>query len=335
MNASDRATLLAWSGAIAVIAAAGVATALVVVLLFGDDDAAVSQPVLTADITLRASPSEDADPLVSLSPGEPITLGDRSPDGQWVEVETVDGGIVGWVPADAVAERPVATSTPTSATPAASPTATSTATGPTPTPDFPDLAVEAVYSRDNRLIVAVANLGDADVGGLISIVVDNGEPTRVDVGGKPLRPGDVLETELTDEYVQRRATVTIEVFGAAGMLERDLTNNITEFVITPDLANDLEIRSVTLSELARSLAITIRNNSVIPLVGNVAISIRQSGPAPALLGRINSPLAVAAGGESVFRFDFDDAVPTLDDLQIILSSDAINDANEANNVFPR
>jgi hypothetical protein len=335
MNAGTRATLLAWSGAIATIAAAGALIAIVVVLLFSHDDAAAIQPVLTSDITLRASPSADAAPVVSFSPGEPITLGDRSPDGQWIEVEIVDGGVVGWVPADAVTEQPVATSTPTTESPAASASATGNTTAPTSTPDFPDLAIDAVYSRDNRLIVAIANLGDADVGGPISIVVDNGVPKRIDVDGKSLRPGDVLEKELTDEYVQRRATVTIEVFGAAGVLERDLTNNVTEVVITPDLPNDLEIRSVALNEVARNLSITVRNNSVIPLVGNVAISIRQSGLELGLIGRINSPLAVTPGGESIFRFDFGDTVPAFDDLQVILSSDAINDANEANNIFPR
>ena len=100
-------------------------------------------------------------------------------------------------------------------------------------------------------------LGDADVGGLISIVVDNGEPTRVDVGGKPLRPGDVLEAELTDEYVQRRATVTIEVFGAAGMLERGF---LSAAGIYPMLAHEdrhvdsfLEAAEPIMAELAEAI----------------------------------------------------------------------------------
>ena len=209
---------------------------------------------------------------------------------------------------------------------------------PTATPDFPDLVIEAVFSRDNRLAVVVTNLGNADIEGAIFVAVAGATPVRIDIGGKPLRPGDTLEAVLPDEYVQLRAVVTVEVRPSEGVEEEDTANNRFETIIEPDIPNDLELLSVELGPEPATLTITVRNNSVIPLVGTVTIAVRQTAPSTLLLGRFQAPLEIEAGGTQSYqqRFDVADAdALDLARIQVILSSDAINDARESNNIFPR
>jgi hypothetical protein len=218
------------------------------------------------------------------------------------------------------------------------------AAAPARTPDLPDLAIEAAFSRQNRLVVIVANVGDADIDGAVFVVVDGGEPQRVDVSGKPLRSGETLEAVLAEEYVQRRATVTIEVHASPAAEKEDVANNRLQAVIAPDVPNDLEVLTVELrpqgsaGERAR-FGITLRNNSVIPLVGAVTIAVRRAAPENVLIGSFAAPLDIVAGGTQLYEPEFDLAStePSLElsTIQVILSSDAINDANASNNVFPR
>ncbi len=342
---------LAWAGGGAVIAVATALTALLVVLLL-DGRERSSQgpgaPALSRALTLRAAPDEDAEAVapVRLEAGVPVLVSGRSADGGWLLLQVPGRATTGWAPADAVVNAGELSALPVikpSPPPTAAPSLAAAA-GPPQTPDLPDLAIEAAFSRQNRLVVIIANVGNSDIDGAVFVVVDEGEPQRVDVSGKPLRSGETLEAVLEEEYVQRRATVTIEVHAAPGVEEADVASNRLQAVITPDVPNDLEVLSVELDsdeldpELAR-FGITLRNNSVIPLVGAVTIAVRRAAPDNVLIGSFAAQLEIEAGGTQLYEREFDLASgePPLDlaSIQVILSSDAINDANSTNNVFPR
>ena len=231
---------------------------------------------------------------------------------------------------DLAALPPVAAAPTPTPLPTVAPTPTAAAAGP----DLPDLAAEALFSRRNRLVLLVANRGTADLEGSIYALVDGAEAVRIDVGGKPLRPGETLEAELPGEYVQRRATVVVELRPAPDVQESDIDNNRVQAVIAPDVDNDVELLSAELDSGDGHLVVTMRNNSVIPLVGTVTVAVRETAPGTLLLGRLVGPLEIAAGGTQ--RFDFAELIELdLANVQLILSTDAINDADSANNVLPR
>lgn len=347
---------LAWAGGGAVVAVAAVLTALLVVVLIDGRERssqAPAAPTLRRAVTLRAAPGEDAEAIapVRLEAGVPVLIAGRSADGGWLVLQVPGRDAMGWAPADAVANAGELSAVPV-IEPAAAPTATpspTAAAGAVQTPDLSDLALEAVFSRENRLVVIVANVGNADIDGAVFVIVDGGEPKRVDVGGKPLRPGETLEAALEHEYVQRRATVAVEVRPVPGVEEEDVANNRLEVVIAPDIPNDLGVLSVELPsgelppvepdrEPAR-FVITLRNNSVIPLVGIVTIAVRRTAPESLLIGSFVAVLEIEAGGTQVYEetFELDPGQPDLElaSIHVILSSDAINDADASNNVFPR
>ena len=340
-----RRAALAWAGAAAIVAGTAAVTALLIAALFRDGDTTTEAPLtptVSGAVTLRSSPSEQADAVAQLKDGVPVTLVGRTEDSSWLVLSIPARGVVGWAPAGAVQNAGDVSALPLvdgadDARPL--PASTLAAGAPTQTPDYPDLVIEAVFSRENRLIVLIANEGNADVGGAIYVVVSGGEPVRVDVGGKPLRPGDTLETVLDEEYVQRRATAVVEVRTADGVPEEDTGNNRFQTVVTPDVANDLEILSVELDTEIVLFTITLRNNSIIPLIGVVTIAARRIAPSSSLIGRFTASLDVPAGGtqtyEQRFELTSDSAAFDLTSVQVILSTDAINDASAGNNVFPR
>ena len=334
----ERPNALVWGASVALVVVAAAVTAALVVMLLrpGRVDVEPAGPTLSREVTLRVAPFADADPIAIVSAGAPVLLAARSPDGAWYMVELAGSDRwAGWAPAEAIAGAEGASELPvvvvgTEPAPAGS-------AAPTQTADLPDLIVEAVYSRDNRLVVVIANEGNADVAAPITITV-GGVPHAAGVAGKPLRPGDQLETTLDDEYVQRRASVVIEV-SAEGVEEDDTANNRRTFVVTPDIANDLEVIAVELDAPAQdgttSVRITVRNNSVTPIVGTATIAIRRVTPSNELLARFDEPLEIAAGATHVYEERLPDPGGDVADLQVILSSDAINDANPANDVYPR
>lgn len=332
---------LSWLGGLAIVVVTGVVAALLVVVLFdGDGDGVQPGTVLNREVTLRSSPDAGSGALATLDGGVAIIVTARSADGEWVAVEVEGRGFVGWAPADAIENltdptQPADGSGP--ARTAASASATATAAGPTQTPDYPDLQLEAIYSRDNRLVVAITNVGDADVDGAVFVIVDGGEPVLESVGGKPLRPGDTLEAVLEHEYVQRRGTVVVEVRLGEDMQEGSLDNNRLEVVLSPDVPNDLEVAAVTLDATSAVLTVTVKNNSIIPVVGVATIAVRQTAPSSALIVRFDVLLGIEAGGTQQYEqtLEVDGELPPLANLQVILFSDAINDAVEANNTFPR
>ena len=278
----------------------------------------------------------------------------------------LNGPLGGEAPVPAEPGDPTATTTapPTAAadlTPSATATATTTASpaaasatasrslSPTPSPeatasatsaatatdrrDYPDLVVSDVFSRDNQLFVAVGNAGSADADGPIEVSVDDGPPQRIDTG-KALRPGDRLEQPIEGEYVQRRAQVVVTVRASASIVERNAGNNVFVGVVTPDAPNDIAIIDVVYGGSGPHLIATIRNRSPIPLRGEVTIGIREITPQDRLLLRENRNLDVESGATQSFEFPGITSAP-LESVQVIVSTDAINDADGSNDALPR
>lgn len=229
-------------------------------------------------------------------------------------------------------ETPAATASPESSP---SPTPTQEAR-PTPDPsrtDYPDLVVREVFSRLNQLFVVVANAGNADADGVVEVSIDGGPPHPIDTG-KALRPGDFLEYPLEGEYVQRRGQVVVTVRPTASIVERNAGNNVFVGVVTPDAPNDLAVIDITYGGSGPHLIATIRNRSPIPLTGEVTIAIREFSAEDQLLLRETRELDVERGATQAFEFPAI-TTPPLESVQVIISTDAINDADASNNLLPR
>ena len=295
---------------LAFLVAAAVSGALVWLLLGGSSEEDAPIPAAPVEPTATATPPPTATPDVTPS-------------------------------ATASAATPATPATPSAtASPRVSPTPSQEATE-TPTPaatatdqrDFPDLVVSDVFSRDNQLVVVVSNTGSADADGLIEVSVDSGPPQRIDTG-KALRPGDLLERPVDGEYVQRRAQVVVTVRASAAIVERNAGNNVFVGVVTPDAPNDIAVIDVEYGGSGPHLIATIRNRSPIPLRGEVTIGIREIAPQDRLLLRERRDLDVASGATQSFEFPAITSSP-LESVQVIVSTDAINDADASNDALPR
>ena len=274
----------------------------------GEDPVSPGAPT-TPDAVATASPSVSPSPDTSPSPGS------ESP-----------------TPAAPATETATAT-----ASPAASPSPTpSQEARPTPDPsrtDYPDLVVREVFSRLNQLFVVVANAGNADADGVIEVSIDGSPPHPIDTG-KALRPGDFLEYPLEGEYVQRRGQVVVTVRPTASIVERNAGNNVFVGVVTPDAPNDLAVIDITYGGSGPHLIATIRNRSPIPLTGEVTIAVREFSAEDELLLRETRELDVERGATQAFEFPAITTAP-LESVQVIISTDAINDADASNNLLPR
>ncbi len=287
-----------------------------------------SSPVLTRDIPLRASPSESAREVAGTLAGTPVRLAGRLEDESWFYVEVVGRlDALGWVPANALdgidsarAAVPVVAGSG-GAVPAA---------GPGDPRDLPNLVLESVSVRQNQLLVALSNDGYTDLAGPFTVTVNGGAPHSIALPGKPLRPGDRIDNPLNGEYVQRRATV--DVVAGSPAKEQSTDDNRLTLTVEPDLPLDLEILTVTAQP---QFVVTLRNNSPIPLVGAVTLTVRESRPSDRLLTRVDdAPLNIARGGTQEFRIPTI-VNPDLTRIQVLLQTSAINDSDIRNDVFPR
>ncbi len=228
-------------------------------------------------------------------------------------------------------------STPTTGSTSINPgadTATPTA-APTFSPDLPDLVIDAVFSRDNQLTVVVANVGVADAVATVLISVDGAQPVAADIKpGEPIRPDDRLQIALDSEYVQRRATVSVTVSTDPSIDEESLDNNTLETVVTPDRPNDLAIDSVTIEGPDSSLRVTIRNNSPIPITGNATISAREATTPFTQFGT-RQPTFTLAPDETLDVVFPDAADVDLANIEVLMTTTAIDDADRTNDVYPR
>ena len=232
--------------------------------------------------------------------------------------------------AAATAEGSPSRPTAAAGTPSAATTSAADAR-PTLAPDLPDLVVREVFARDNQLVVVVANEGAGDADGRMEVAVDGGPPRRIDTG-KALRPGDILERAVDGEYVQRRAEVSVTLL--APDIEENAANNTFEGVVAPDIANDVEVLGVGIDPGGGHVVVEVRNNSLIPLAGVITIEVRQSATPDRLLLRAERPLDVAAGATSRYELTELTGIDPAS-VVVVVSTDAISDADSANNTFPR
>jgi SH3 domain-containing protein len=340
-----------WIGAVILVIMAATVTAFIAVVLLGSDgapptseDPAATPTVAVSvrDLALRSAPDGATAIVARITTGDPVSILGRNASGDWLLVAPeADPSTEGWVPADGIDPLPPLDQVPV-ATVVSAPgteTATATATGaPTFTPDLPDLTIEAVFARNNRLTVVIANIGVVDATGAIFISVDGGAPIPADVKpGEPLRPDDRLEAVLDTEYVQRRATVRVTVSTNPAIDEETLENNAFETVVTPDRANDLSITIISLDGPEGSLRVTIRNESSIPITGQATVSARESSGDFTQLGT-QQPFFTLAPGETL-DIDFPPVDPelelALDNIEVLMSTTAINDADSTNDIYPR
>ena len=345
-TAASRSAFL-WVGAVMLVVIVATATAFLGVVLFGNDadppaseepTATVAIAVAVRELALRSAPDGAAAIVARLNTGDAVEITGRDATGDWLIVHPEGNPATeGWVPVDGIDPLPPLDQIPiTIALAAPDVTASVTPTGaPTFTPDLPDLVIEAVFARDNRLTVVIANIGIVDAIGAIFVSVDGGTPIPADVKpGEPLRPNDQLEVTLETEYVQRRASVSVAVSTDPAIDEESLENNARETVVTPDRPNDLAIASVTVEGPDASLRVTIRNNSPIPITGSVTISARESRGDFTELGTLQ-PFFTLAPGET-FDVDFPDTSEVaLENVQVLMTTTAINDTDFGNDTFPQ
>ncbi len=209
-------------------------------------------------------------------------------------------------------------------------------------PDLPDLALDAVFSRDNQLVVVIANRGAGTFEGALLVTVDGGAPHRLEPGA-PLAPGAAIERPVDGEYVQRRASVVVAVEPASATAEESLENNERTVIVRPDQPNDLVLTRAALGADGARLHATVRNDSPIPLVGVVTIAVRRTEPRSELLGRAAASVELAPRAETTVEVALaapgggpPEPPPALEELLVILSAaEAIQDANPLNDVLPR
>lgn len=213
---------------------------------------------------------------------------------------------------------------------------------PTLTPDLPDLSLEAVFSRDNELVVVIANRGAGAFEGTVLVKVAGGASHRLDAGA-PLAPGAIIESHLDGEYAQRRASVEVAIEPVVPTAEESVENNRRIVTVTPDRPNDLVLAGAELDADEGEIHASVRNDSPIPLVGVVTVAVRRTHPRSELLGRASMTIRLAPSATATVTVTLaaagggpPDPAPTLGGLLVILSAaEAIHDANPLNDVFPR
>ncbi len=299
---------------------------------FREEEAPVGQsgPAARRDAPLRAEPREDAPVLVQLPAGMRLRVVGKSPDGRWIAAAAEDRpDLVGWITVAAVeGVDPAALATVT-----ADPNAAAPVTAPAGPVARPDLVVESVFAKDNRLSVSVLNAGPADARGTLLASVDGGP--AVPIEGKTdegLRAGQRIQAAVLGGFVQIRGTVTVRVSLSPPVPEVDESNNTFTGIVEPDQPVDLEI--ATVERGAGALVVTVRNNSTIPVTGVHTITVREPLPGTRLLGRVEQSGMIEAGGSMVvFLPELRDVDLTA--ISITLSSDSIADGALGNNTYPR
>ena len=303
-------------------------------------DAGVSRPaasttVAAREIELRSLPAADSAIVTRLTPGTPVRVLGRSPDARWLVVGLERAtSIVGWVPIDAVAgavdpQRLAIVADARSVAPS----------GPAPastfTPDFPDLRIDRVLSRQNRLIVVVVNDGPGDLTTPIFIALNGAAPQRVETkSGEPLRARDEVEAPIAGALVQVRGRVSVKVATQPADREEDTSNNTWSGVVEPDVPNDIEIVGAVPAGADGHLVVMVRNNSPIPIAGAITLTVRESPPGTRLIGRIEQNVSLEP--RATIDVQMSD-VQRVDLTRVIvrLSSDALTDTVLANDSYPR
>jgi hypothetical protein len=286
----------------------------------------LATPALVRDTPLRVAPAADAREVATALKGTPLRLAGRLEDGSWYAVEVVGRlDALGWVPAAAL------TAVEASLVPVVSaPGSGSFVPQGAGLNDLPNLVLDRLIVRQNRLIAVLSNDGHIDLPGPFTVTVGNGEAHQITLPGKSLRPGDRIENPVEGEYVQRRASVVVIV--TTTTREETTDDNRLDAIVEPDVPNDLEVLTAA---VAPELSVTVRNNSPIPLVGTINITARETAPSSRLLRRLDdAPLRIDAGGTQAFVFTGLTGLD-LSRTQVLIDTTAINDADVRNDVYPR
>ena len=124
------------------------------------------------------------------------------------------------------------------------------------------------------------------------------------------------------------------VRAATRVNDENAGNNIFAGIVAPDAPNDLELLDISYGGADPHLIVTVHNHSPIPLRGVITIGVRQTSPQDQLLLRDERALDIGADETQSFDFFEFSGIP-LEFVRVIVSSDAINDADSANNTLPR
>ena len=326
-----------WLGAavalIVVFAGVGIGAAFLLLRQAPPVEDPAGPPTLVRDAALLTEPRADATSLGTLAGGTVVELVGRTQDSMWLYGSATDHPeIAGWLPRDAVSSagdlgRLTRVESTTGGVPPTPGAGGVTRSGPRP-----DLALQSVGSKQDRLSVIVSNVGGADFSGAILVSINGAPPTRVDVG-KPLRPGEALEAVLNNEYVQRRARVLVTVT-SPDVTEAGIENNRLEVVVGPDQPINLALESAAVDPRDGRLSVEVRNRGPIPLIGAVTIGVRERAPSNRLVLLTDVALEVGAGG--VQRFMIAPPSPVdLTRMTVSISTDAIADSDGSDDMFPR
>jgi hypothetical protein len=291
-------------------------------------------PTLAREAPLLTEPRADATSLGTLAAGTVVQLFGRTQDSMWLYGSAADHPeIAGWLARDAVRDAgDLARLTRVESAAGGVPPTQTAGGAATRSGPRPDLALQAVGSKQDRLSVIVSNVGGADFAGAILVSLNGAQATRVDVG-KPLRPGEALEAVLNNEYVQRRARVLVSVT-SPDVTETNIENNRQEVVVGPDQPINLALESATVDPRDGRLNVDVRNRGPIPLVGSVTVGVRERAPSNRLVLMAEVGLEVGAGG--VQRFAIAPPSPVdLTRMTVSISTDAIADSDGSDDMFPR
>ncbi|MDA0815658.1 MAG: SH3 domain-containing protein [Chloroflexi bacterium] len=286
---------------------------------------------LTGPVALRSGPAENFAIVTRLAETDEIRVLGRSDTGDWLAIGIRNRpDVTGWVPATSVsgvevAPLPVITG----------PGSTAPTVDGTLSPDHVDLIVARAFSQQNQLWVEIVNQGAADAVGGFTVAVDRHAPVEVQVRpGEPLRPGQSLVGPVPGHYLQLRSNLLVTVLPADTLIEEDAENNSWIGIVGPDTPNDLEILEAAAGIAGEPLVVTVRNNSPIPIAGLFTLSVRETVAPIQLLGR--EQITIEIGNGQTFDVVFEELTDVdMTRVTIIMGTDAIDDANLGNNVYPR
>ena len=295
------------------------------------------------DLALRSAPNSTTAIVSNVETGTPIVVLARNKQANWILIQKIsEPDQTGWLPVDGIDPLPpidilpIATVVPGINKINAVPT---TARLPEQTiqtnNDLPDLSIEDVFVKNNKLVIVLSNVGEIDVKGRIHTSIDGSPPTPVDIKiGEPLRPSEKIEVTLENEYVQRRGSVHITAYTDPPIYERNIGNNEVKIVVSPDLPNDLELSDVSIIKSQNIIRVLITNKSPIPITGSATISVRSTLDDAKELDTIQPYFSLRPGESVPFDINSRKNIDT-DKIEILMSTSAINDSNLENNISPR
>lgn len=218
-----------------------------------------------------APPGQSPVPVPAETPADGIP-GETPPVG--TPVELTPGETPPPLPgetATAIAASPLPgeTATPVPPTPQPSPVPTPTPTPtPTPPPELPDLVVRDLRVSRDRIVVVIGNDGEGDLlaGQAVEVGV-RGIVAETVVMLITLSKGESLTVLLEDQLLYKWEKVMGRVDPNDLIPEEDDNNNALSKELLPDVPLDLGVVALRAVGTEQHLAVYIRNNTEVPIVG--------------------------------------------------------------------